>query len=131
MTARIALVDLAEGTVLAVRAALGAGAVRVCKRGAVPAGTALVIVEAADAPLRDDLGLADPATPVLVLADWTSRPAIELAGRRFHILEKPFGSADLRMKVRALVETGAGAESAAGGSARAGASVGASSRWLT
>src|SRR5688572_6883681 len=121
MTARIALVDLAEGTVLAVRAALGAGAVRVCKRGAVPAATALVIVEAADQPIRDDLGLGDAATPVLVLADWTTRPAIELGGRRYDVLEKPFGSADLRLKVRALVESSAGAQSGAGTQSAAGA----------
>jgi signal transduction histidine kinase len=108
MTARIALVDLADGTVLAVRAALGAGAVRVCKRGAVPAGTALVIVEAGDAPVRDDLGLADPATPVLVLAEPRSRPAIELAGRLFDVLEKSFTAAELRSKARALLEGGTG-----------------------
>jgi hypothetical protein len=112
MTARIALVDLAEGTVLAVRAALGAGAVRVCKRGAVPAGTALVIVEAGDGPIGDDgLGLPDAAPPVLVLVDRATRRVIELADARFDILEKPFRAADLRSKVRALVEDEIGDES--------------------
>src|SRR5688572_2604441 len=101
--ARIALVDLAEGTVLAVRAALGAGAVEVCRRGAVPPGTPLVVLEATG-PFRDEGDLGDPATPVLILAEWTSTASVELGSRRFEVLEKPFGSADLRQKIRALLE---------------------------
>src|SRR5688572_9798773 len=101
--ARIALVDLAEGTVLAVRAALGAGAVEVCRRGAVPSQTPLVVLEATGSVL-DEGDLGDPATPVLILADWASPAAVHLASRRFEILEKPFGSGDLRQKIRALLE---------------------------
>jgi DNA-binding NtrC family response regulator len=104
MAARIALAGLAEGTALAVRAALGAAAVRACRRGTVPAGVALVITE--DSPV------AGSAVPVLVLVDRGER--VEAGSEPFEVLEKPFEAGVLREKVRRMLEGPAASRSNAG-----------------
>jgi DNA-binding NtrC family response regulator len=120
MAARIALVGLAEGTALAVRAALGAGAVRVCRRGAVPAGAALVITE----DLRDAAG---SAAPVLVLVERGERVDAAAGNGTFEVLEKPFDAGVLRERVRGILES---STSRGGPGPSASPAGGAILRWL-